>query len=248
MFGRLAKYYDVLYADKTYESEVTRLESIARRFSRCGDESWLDVACGTGRHLEILRHQHSVVGVDRSVEMLRIARRRLPGVTLRRADMRTFRLDARFDVVTCLFSAIGHLQSEKDLQQAFSNFARHVKPGGAVIVEPWIDPSEFHPDFLHLVTHRSPGLIVVRLARSSRKGNHSIIRYHYVIAEKGRRIRHFEEIDRGLLVSRQHLLRAMRRTGLKARFLKGGLTTGRGLILGVKPPRTPEHVREQSAR
>jgi ubiquinone/menaquinone biosynthesis C-methylase UbiE len=240
MFGQLARYYDLVYSGKDYRTEVLRLQSLARRWGRSGGRLWLDVACGTGRHLEILRRSYSVSGVDRSDEMLRVARRRLPGVRLRSGDMRTFRLKQRFDVVTCLFSAIGHLASQRDLQLAFANFARHLKPGGVVMVEPWIDPSRFSPGHVHMVTFSDPSVMIARISFSSRKGNHSRVHYHYLIAEKGRGIRHFDEIDVGLLASRHDLLTAMRGAGLRARFLEKGFTAGRGLLVGTKSS-SPEY-------
>jgi len=234
-FYRLARYYDALNTRKDYPSEATRLDALARRLGRSGGTTWLDVACGTGRHLEALRKRHAVCGVDASPDMLRIARRRLPGVPLVLGDMRSFRLDASFDVVTCLFSAIGHLRSERDLLKAFSNFARHLKPGGIAVVEPWLDPTKFLPSSVHLVTYQGPRLTVVRLARSARRGRHSVIRYHFLVSERGRRIRHVEVVDVGLLVPRERLLRLMREAGLRARFLARGLTPGRGLLVGLKP-------------
>jgi ubiquinone/menaquinone biosynthesis C-methylase UbiE len=234
-FYKLAKYYDTMVAKKDYRSESRRLESLARRYSQSGGRSWLDVACGTGRHLAFLRRKHAVCGVDLSPEMLRVAHRRLPGVRLVRADMRKFRLGQQFDVVTCLYSAIGHLRTERDLRQAFANLARHAKPGGVVIVEPWIAPNEFHREMIHLVTHRDREGVFVRLAYSRRRGNHSVIRYHYLIGEPHRRIRHLEETDVGLLVSRERLADIMESVGLRARIVRRGLPSGRGLILGVKP-------------
>ena len=234
-FYRLAGSYDAMNARKDYRSEVGQLEAIARQFGRSGGRAWLDVACGTGRHLEFLRRNHTVRGVDLSPEMLRVARGRLPGVPLTIADMRSFRLEQQFDVVTCLFSAIGHLHTERDLERTFANFARHLKPGGVAIVEPWIDPTDFHREMIHLVTHQDPAGTFVRLAYSRRRGDHSVIRYHYLIGEPGRGIRHFEETDIGLLVSRQRLVQIMARTGLRARFLRRGLPSGRGLLVGIKP-------------
>jgi len=236
-FYQLADYYDVLVARKDYRSEVRTLEAVARRFGRSGGRSWLDVACGTGRHLAFLRRRHSVMGVDLSTEMLRVARRRLPGVALVQGDMRSFRLGQEFDVVSCLYSAIGHVRTEGDLRKTFTNFARHLKPGGVAIVEPWIDPTEFRREMIHLVTHQGPKGVFVRLAYSRRRGRHSVIRYHYLIGEPGRGIRHLEETDIGLLVARRRLVEIMTEAGLRARFLRHGLPTGRGLLVGVKPKR-----------
>jgi ubiquinone/menaquinone biosynthesis C-methylase UbiE len=233
-FHELANYYDPLNDRKDYRGESERLEAIARRFGRGGKTAWLDVACGTGRHLEFLQRRHLVVGVDGSREMLRIARRRLPDVRLVLGDMRTFRLRGRFDVVSCLFSAVGHLSTEEDLRTTLANFARHLNPGGVAIIEPWIDPSMFRTGFVHLQTFESPALTIARCSSSTRRGNHSIVRFHFLIAEPGRQIRYREVTDVGLLVSRERLQHLMRSVGLRPRFLARGFTKGRGLLVGVK--------------
>ncbi|MFZ1024376.1 MAG: methyltransferase domain-containing protein [Thermoplasmata archaeon] len=233
-FHELATYYDAINDWKDYRGETRRLEAIARRYGRPGKTAWLDVACGTGRHLEYLSRSHFTTGLDGSRDMLRLARRRLPRVRLVLGDMRSFRIRRQFDVVSCLFSAIGHLDTKEDVRKAFANFARHVKDDGVVIVEPWISPNSFRPGAIHLRSHQSPGLTVVRLAFSRRRGNHSQIHYHYLIGEPGREIRHLEETDDGLLLSREELQDLMRSVGLKPYFFTRGLTRGRGLLVGVR--------------
>jgi SAM-dependent methyltransferase len=233
-FRELAEYYDAINDWKDYRGESERLETIARRFGRRGRTTWLDVACGTGRHLEYLSRRHPTVGVDSSREMLRFARRRLPGVRLVPGDMRTFRLDRRFDVVSCLFSAIGHLRTEEDVRKTFANFARHLNPGGVTIVEPWIRPSGFRPGMIHLRMHEGPDATVVRCAFSSRRANHSVIDYHFLIGKTGHGIQHYEVRDVGLLLSPEKLLRLMRWAGLRPYFIARGLMPGRGLLVAVK--------------
>ncbi len=239
MFGDLARFYDALYGAKDYRAESRSLVRLVRRYARSKGHAWLDVACGTGRHLEFLRREWDVSGVDASPQMLRLARRRLPGVPLVQGDMRRFRLKDRFDVITCLFSAIGHLPSEADLLRTFHNFSTHLKPGGVAIVEPWIDPEDFRPGMVHLVSYRSPSLVIARMAFSARTGNRSAISYRYLIGEARRGVRHEEETDRGLLVPRRRLVELMERSGLRGRFLRHGLPTGRGLLVGRKPIRPP---------
>jgi ubiquinone/menaquinone biosynthesis C-methylase UbiE len=236
MFHELAARYDDLVAGKDYRGEARTLEALARRLVRSDGRAWLDVACGTGMHLSYLRRHFAVTGLDRSREMLRVARRRLPGVRLILGDMRSFRLAESFDVVTCLYSAIGHLDSERDLATTFANFARHLKPGGVAIVEPWIDPSAFRPGYVHVLTHEAPSVTVARMAISSRRGRRSAVHYHYLIGQAGRPIEHFEEVDLGLLVSRDRLVELLGAAGLKPRFLRRGLTAGRGLLVGRKDP------------
>jgi len=234
MFHRLAMHYDDLVGGKDYRAESRTLESLVHRLVRSRGRAWLDVACGTGRHLSFLRRHYTVVGVDRSSEMLRVARRRLPGVRLVRGDMRNFRLDETFDVVSCLYSAVGHLRSEEELRATFANFARHLKPGGVAIVEPWIDPEDFHPGFVHLLARQRQGFAVARMAISARRGSRSMVHYHYLIGTPGRGVQHFEEVDVGLLVSRSHLVRLTIDAGLTPRYVARGLTPGRGLLVGLK--------------
>ena len=234
-FHELAKYYDALNDWKDYREETRRLEAIARRFGRPGKTTWLDVACGTGRHLEFLRHRHRTTGVDGSREMLRIARRRLPGVPLVLGDMRTVRLGREFDVVSCLFGAIGHLPTARDVERTFANLARHLTPGGVAIVEPWIDRSTFRPGSLHLRTHVDPDLTIARLAYSSRRGRQSRIHYHFLVGRPGDDVRYVQETDDGVLLTREELLRLMRKVGLDARILSRGFSPGRGLIVATKP-------------
>jgi ubiquinone/menaquinone biosynthesis C-methylase UbiE len=234
-FHELAEYYDAINDWKNYQTESLRLESIARRWGRPGKTSWLDVACGTGRHLEYLRQRHPVVGVDASREMLRIAGRRLPGVPLYRGDMRTFELHRQFDVVSCLFGAIGHIRTKADVRRTFENFARHLKPGGIAIVESWIESSAFRPGMIHLRTYESTASTIARVAHSSRRGNRSLVHYHFLIGTPGRDVRYFEHRDEGLLLSREELLQLMRSAGLTSRFLARGFTPSRGLLIGVKP-------------
>ena len=237
MFHELAPYYDAYLADKDYRGESRRLEGLARRWGKSGGRTWLDVGCGTGRHLEFLRRRHSVAGIDPSPAMLRIARRRLPGIPLRLGDARTFRLGRTFDVVSCLFGVLGHIDSEQDLRRVFRRISVHLATGGVAIVEPWVRPTHYRPDMIHLMAHDDPSTKLVRLSYSTRRGPHLIVRSHYLVAARGRPVHHYEEVNVGLMVAPGKLLSMMEDAGLRAHFLSRGLIPGRGLLIGVKPPR-----------
>ena len=235
MFYELAPFYDRLLEKKDYRSESRRLEELARKYGRSGGNAWLDVACGTGRHLRYLRARYRVTGLDRSPDMLKVARRRLPGVPLVRDDMQTFRLRQRFDVLSCLFGAIGNVPTEAGYQETVTNFANHLKPGGLLIVEPWIDPEEFRVGYLRLMEHEDPSTKVVRLAYSDRRGNRSITRTHYLVGEVGKGMRHLEEVDVRRMVPHARLEDMIRLGGLQPKVVRRGLGTGRPLYLGLRP-------------
>jgi ubiquinone/menaquinone biosynthesis C-methylase UbiE len=98
-------FYDDMHAFKDYAGEAHYLVGVIRRHHP-NARSLLDVACGTGRHLEHLRQEFEVEGLDVNPRFLSIARNRLPGVTLHEEDMTEFDLSRTFDVVTVLFGSI----------------------------------------------------------------------------------------------------------------------------------------------
>jgi len=101
-----------------------------------GARTWLDLCCGAGSLLRLVcKAGLDVTGVDRSPHQLRHARRNAPGAKLVRADVRTFRLPARFDVITCLFDSFNYLLLPRDLERAFRNARRHLDPKGLFIFD-----------------------------------------------------------------------------------------------------------------
>ncbi|TMI14651.1 class I SAM-dependent methyltransferase, partial [Candidatus Bathyarchaeota archaeon] len=130
MYDRSAEFYDAIYSFKNYEKETARLHELIQQDKRSPGNELLDVACGTGGHIAYLKRNYSVEGLDNSPLMLRLARKKHPDVVFYRRDMTNFWLRKEFDVVTCLFSAIGHVKTRRRLDLAVRAMARHLKPGG----------------------------------------------------------------------------------------------------------------------
>jgi len=140
VFERSARVYDLLYSFKDYEAEALDLTTLVRERNP-GAASLLDVACGTGKHLELLRATFpDVAGVDLDDGLLAVAHERLPDVPLTRGDMRAFDLGRTFDAVTCLFSSVGYLRDDEELAAAIGRMASHLSPGGVLVVDGWIRP------------------------------------------------------------------------------------------------------------
>ena len=76
----------------------------------------LDVACGTGRHAVLLSGEgYSVVGLDLSLNLLRIARNRGKQIYLVRGDMRILPFKSMvFSAAISLDTSFGYLPSEQD--------------------------------------------------------------------------------------------------------------------------------------
>src|SRR6187455_358956 len=87
MFDRSAHLYDLIYGFKDYGQEAADLVALLR--ARNPDaSSLLDVACGTGEHLRLLRPAFAhVEGMDVEPDMLGVARAKLPEVVFTEGDI-----------------------------------------------------------------------------------------------------------------------------------------------------------------
>jgi SAM-dependent methyltransferase len=95
----------------------------------------LDAACGTGRHTEYLASLgHSVIAVDSSADMLARAQAKIPDGEFHCGDLLMLPVpDAHVDVVVCALA----LMHVPDLDAAFAEFVRVLKPGGHLVISDW---------------------------------------------------------------------------------------------------------------
>ena len=232
VFTKGAALYDTVYgSEKDYAAGADHVRlAIAAAASR-PIRSLLDVACGTGRHLEHLRpHYDEVVGLDLDAGMLVIAAQRLPGVRLVEADMLTFDLARQFDAVTCLSSSIAYVRTPEKLDAAVARMARHVAPGGVLVVEPFFDPDVFHWHRVSAKFGETPTLKVARFATSGRRDLIAEMTFHWLVGEAGE-VSYFTEQHALGLFTTEQLLRAFRLAELDPTFDPQG-PSGRGLIVG----------------
>lgn len=143
VFGsRYAALYDTTYAEKDYAAEVDAILGVLRDHG-VSSGAVLDLGCGTGRHAECLAGAgFDVLGVDRSAAMLDHARARLgTSAAVAEGDVRHFRTDRRFDVVTMLFAVLGYQLENQDVEAALATVRSHLNPGGLFVCDFWYGPT-----------------------------------------------------------------------------------------------------------
>jgi SAM-dependent methyltransferase len=99
----------------------------------------LDVGCGPGRHsLALARRGYSVVGVDHSVEFVRLARDAAAAealdVSFEELDVRDLERPDEFDATVCLCQGGFGLLGGRDETAVFGRIARSLRAGGALAV------------------------------------------------------------------------------------------------------------------
>lgn len=104
----------------------------------------LEVGCGTGRILlPVARSGMTITGLDLSPQMLAVCRSKLADepadvqarVTLLEGDMRDFDLGQTFALVTTPFRAFQHLETVEDQLSCLAAIHRHLRPGGALVLD-----------------------------------------------------------------------------------------------------------------
>ena len=232
MYKLSGRVYDALHDQfKNYAAECKKLQAILQRYAPRA-VSLLDVACGTGRHLECLRKHYQAEGLDLSAELLRIARQRCAGVPFHQANMVDFDLDRCFDVIICLFSSIGYVKTVKRLQKTVANLARHLRPGGIVVIEPWFSPEQYWRGRVVANFVDKPDLKIVWMYTSEVDGKISIFDSHYLVGTP-EAIHHFTERYEAGLFTQQQYLEAFHQAHLEVHYDSKGLI-GRGIYIGVK--------------
>lgn len=231
VFNRSAEIYDAIYGFKDYRGEAEQLHALIERRVP-GAASLLDVACGTGKHLEQLQRWYEVEGVDLDDGLLSFARARLPGARLTVSDMTAFDLGRSFDAVTCLFSSVGYLLSLEHLRAAVRAMAAHLRPGGVLIVEPWITPEAWRTGEPHLLTVDQPELKIARINVSGGQGRLAVLNFSYLVGRPSG-VEHFTERHETMLFTHAEVLSAFEAVGLTVEHDTEGLI-GRGLYIGCR--------------
>lgn len=144
-FVDISYLYDIFYLKKDYLSEckyICKLASIEEKFHA----SILDLGSGTGGHDLFLAQQgYRVTGVDLSEEMIHQAiQKNLTAhlaIDFIQGDIRTIRLQQKFDLVISMFAVMSYQTSNEDVKAALQTARIHLEPGGLFIFDAWYGPA-----------------------------------------------------------------------------------------------------------
>jgi len=128
-------YYYRAYHDRREITHLFHRRKIDRVFRLVREgEAVLDVGCGPGVLLNLLESRRAcrVTGLDIRREHVALARRICRSGKFLVGDAREFHLRAAFDCVCCL-DLVEHFEP-RDLDRTLERLARHVKPGGRLIL------------------------------------------------------------------------------------------------------------------
>lgn len=171
VFNDYSKYYNLLYQDKDYQNEVSYIQSlIEKHLPQNLPKTFLDLGCGTAKHIQyLLKSNFEITGVDFSQTMLDIAKSNtlLSDVNFQLGDIRTFRNEKKYSVVSSLFHVMSYQTSNEDLDQSFETASRHLVDDGVFVFDFWYGPGVLNdPPKNPTKTIENDHLLVERKTRS----------------------------------------------------------------------------------
>jgi SAM-dependent methyltransferase len=195
IYGAYASIYDAI-------GQGAFAEELARRILANGPtpRRALDLACGTGAAALIIAETGArVVGVDRSQQMLQIARARARdrGLEVRWVAADLLRLGtspaargalrpASFDLITCLYDSLNYLADPEGLAIVCASAARLLRPGGRFVFD-LNTPFEFASwDDTDQVVLDSPDIMVYNRLSYSLEGRRARGRIVWFVREAER--------------------------------------------------------------
>ena len=138
-YGAFAYAYDQALGERFFRS-VRRLLNRVLTGHPTRERTHLDVACGTALAMQYFEQRgYESVGVDLSLPMLQLARRRASRLIA--GDMRALPLRRTFARITCLYDSLNHLQ---ELQPAFAAIREVLADDGLFMFD--VNHPDVYPD------------------------------------------------------------------------------------------------------
>jgi len=136
-YTQLAPLFDAMNPHRSRTAlEADFLIAIAKQYTQRDQCSFLDIACGTGRHVkELVRKGYQVVGIDGSKELIKIARKTVPDAVFNQADMRSFHLDTPVDCAYSVWDSYVYLSRPEDMRAFARQCSAHIKRGGILVLD-----------------------------------------------------------------------------------------------------------------
>jgi SAM-dependent methyltransferase len=144
MFNKeYAQLYDLMYSqEKDYPAEVAFVEKIFQEYALHPVNTILDFACGTGGHaLEFAGKGYSLTGIDKSEDMLKVARQKTSSlcqnIIFSQAAMEDYVSKQLFDAVICMFAAFDYLVLDETIASALQNVYSSLNNSGLFVIDFW---------------------------------------------------------------------------------------------------------------
>lgn len=130
--------YLTLYSHRDEKEAVKDISNIVNLLALQPNMRILDLACGTGRHLSVLKNLGfgHLTGLDLSSALLEVAKSNInASVELVYADMRRIPYADHFDVILSLFTSFGYFWRDAENIEVLAGVIKALNDGGIFLID-----------------------------------------------------------------------------------------------------------------
>ena len=128
--------YIALYPHRNAAEAEHAVELIERTIGDARVKRVLDLACGAGRHSEMLANRWPTTGLDLSEVLLRLAKQENTDAGYVRGDMRVLPFhNGAFELVVNLFTSFGYFEDDESHQRVVREVARVTAKYGIFVLD-----------------------------------------------------------------------------------------------------------------
>lgn len=203
LYQELAYLWPLLSPPEDYEPEAMAILSVIDRYLKHSGQSLpvlVEMGAGGGHTLSHLAEEFELLAVDIAQPMLVNCSLICPEATTILGDMRTIDLGRQVDVVL-IHDAVDYMENAQDARDAITNAARHLKPGGLLIVAPTYTTESFENDQSISDEHQDKQIQVAftsKVLRAAESKNQFLMQMVFDITEDGKTTRYNDEHRCGL--------------------------------------------------
>lgn len=159
--------YLKLYSNRNMKEAEEQVDFLLNALKLNGNEKILDLGCGIGRHsLLLAKKGFSVVGVDLSPDLLKIARQNavpFPDLDLTyiQGDMRNLDNLGQFDLVISIFTSFGYFETEEENLTVLKEIKKCLKPKGHFFLDylhPYYVKNHLVPNEIRVIGNAEVGI------------------------------------------------------------------------------------------
>jgi len=134
-YKKFGYYYDEVMQQINYDLWLEFIEPYLKK-----NDKVLDLACGTATLVTMLKLKgYDAKGLDLSETILEIAKEKMKinhlNFDLYHMDMTNFKIDDKFDMITCFFDSINFLNKKENIKKLFNSVYNHLSDNGYFIFD-----------------------------------------------------------------------------------------------------------------
>ena len=185
--------YNKIYKKKNYLKEAEYVCAILKK-NKILKGDILELGSGTGNHAKyLLKKKYNITGVEKSSSMITFAKK-IPKFKCVLGDVKTVRLNKKFNAVISLFHVVNYMLSSLDLNNFFKTANIHLNNNGLLIFDTWHDRAIKINNLSDNKVFKINNYVISRKSNSQIKKNKIIdIRFKFTVALNKKIINTFSE-------------------------------------------------------